>query len=161
MNPFSSASASRAKPATLCLAFVFASMSLATPSSAFADPAGFWEGSYSCLQGQTALALRVIPIDGAHFNGIFHFHASAQNPLVPDGCYTMHGELAGDSHQLIFVPGEWIQRPANYVMVGLAGTVAGETYTGQITGGFNCTAFQLFRVKDEAAMADSCGQLVD
>src|ERR1700733_5920203 len=83
--------------ASVALIVIFVS----SRAQAIESPEGQWEGSYSCIQGQTALELSVMPADENHFNAFFHFHSLSSNPSVPEGCFTMKGAFDPTSRQLM------------------------------------------------------------
>lgn len=55
-----------------------------------------------------------------NLTGTFEFSALPENPSVPHGAYTLTGTttVASGEVTVTLVPGEWIERPGNYVMVG-------------------------------------------
>lgn len=119
--------------------------------SAWADGAGSgtWEGSYVCGQGDTALTLILRPgRNRGALDGLFHFHASAGNPGVPEGCFTMRGSADGQSRQVKLSAGAWLLQPFGYVTVDLAGRLdsGGDRLSGQVIGPL-CQGFELRRVK--------------
>ncbi len=126
-------------------------VALLVPAAAIAaDVSGAWEGSYTCNQGLTGLALTVdVPQDGAA-RGVFRFYQVDANPGVPDGCFAMSGTVAGD--RLDLQAAGWLYRPWGYITVDLAGAVSadGATLSGSIYGP-NCTTFELHRVAGDVS----------
>lgn len=134
---------------------VVMALTVALIPRAWADDAasGTWEGSYACGQGDTALTLilRPGPNRGA-LDGLFHFHASAGNPGVPEGCFTMTGSVDGQSRQVSLAAGPWLLQPFGYVTVDLVGQLepGGARLSGRVIGPL-CQGFKLRRVKASSA----------
>ncbi|RYY07593.1 MAG: hypothetical protein EON55_21340 [Alphaproteobacteria bacterium] len=127
-------------------------MTLVSPAQADDAVSGTWEGSYVCGQGGTALTLILRPGHGRReLNGLFHFHGSASNPGVPEGCFTMTGSADAQSRQVKLSAGAWLLQPFGYVTVDLAGTLdpGGNHLSGQVIGPL-CQGFKLRRVKASA-----------
>lgn len=101
-----------------------------------------WTGSYSCTQGATALKLTLIDDDPARLSAVFAFGPTPANPDVPRGSYTLRGTRRGEQVEL--APDTWLERPADYVMVGLNGRIAGARFEGRIQFD-GCTSFSLQR----------------
>lgn len=119
-------------------------MSLVAAQAASLPPIGLWQGTYHCAQGETALALEITAISPTRVRAVFYFHALANNPNVPPGCFSMQGRFDPASRQLELTPTRWLSQPPSYVWTGLSGTVApgGAGLTGTIQGPA-CTDFAL------------------
>lgn len=132
-------------------------------SSALAEaPAmgGTWRGSYDCAQGRTGLTLTIDQQDGAAFTGVFHFYAIAENPSVPEGCFTISGQVS-DGGRVDVTGGTWLKRPAGYVLVDLKGqlTSDGSRLPGVVTTpgqGKLCTSFRLSKISRKPDIASPC-----
>ena len=104
---------------------------------------GVWKGTYTCSQGLTALELTIKKISSEDVEAIFNFSAHPSNPNVPSGSYKMLGEYT-TPHKLDLETYQWIQRPANYAMVGLLGGFDSSFSTYRGTVPFSgCTTFSL------------------
>jgi len=99
-----------------------------------------WIGQYDCAQGTTELRLRIRAVRGNAVDSIFEFR---HVPSGAFGQFTLSGTINGAGGHVVLEPGEWLERPRNYVMVGMDGTLSpsGDTFTGRITeegcGGFS------------------------
>jgi hypothetical protein len=115
-------------------------------SRAAAGPTETWEGEYTCTQGVTALTLHVTRRGETALEATFMFRASDKNPGVPTGAYTLVGQMRPD-RSFELTPSQWIDRPGNYIMVGMAGDVdgTGTIMRGRITEDA-CGGFELRRV---------------
>lgn len=95
-------------------------------------------GRYRCAQGVTELTLRVVEVRGAAVRAEFVFDHPQSGAA---GRYFMTGTCAGDA--LSLDPDRWVVRPANYMMVGMRGTLGPQaaSYEGSMThpscGGFS------------------------
>lgn len=103
---------------------------------------GLWEGTYSCAQGVTGLTLTLVELDNGSINGVFNFYPVTQNPSASAGTFTVNATL--NDNRLVVRPGNWVQQPSGYVMVGLDGTVSGNSYVGSVDGP-GCSNFSLKR----------------
>jgi hypothetical protein len=106
-----------------------------------------FKGHYFCAQGRTELTLVFEETDEDALNVVFEFHfpGSTTHPAA-DGSYRMHGAYDAKSRQLRLKGEQWIDRPTDYVMVDLAGTVnASGAINGTLTGAPQCTAFSVTR----------------
>jgi hypothetical protein len=108
-----------------------------------------WRGRYLCAQGPTALEL-TLERDGDAVRGTFAFAALPENPTVPSGAYTLTGTSAtADRDEVIvtMVPGQWLDQPAGYVMVGFTARTDRErrTMRGSIDDA-GCGAIEVSRV---------------
>lgn len=77
----------------------------------------------------------------------FHFFAPDSNPGLPEGSYAMEGTFNQDTGFLQLGGVEWLNRPANYEMIPLKGTIdsARELFTGNIEFP-DCREFTLKRI---------------
>lgn len=99
-----------------------------------------WVGEYTCAQGVTSLWLRVTRVGGHVVDAVFQFDWGTTR-----GSFAMHGTYDGSSRRMKFVPDEWIEQPAGWVMVGMDGAVdAAGNYRGSITNAA-CGAFEVSR----------------
>ncbi|NGO74631.1 protein kinase [Streptomyces sp. YC504] len=104
---------------------------------------GEWRGTYTCLQGNTGLTLTMSE-DSGTVAATFDFYAVDSNPDVPPGTFAMKGTFSGGRLELL--GDRWIQQPEDYLMVGLAADVDGEspqTITGTV-------------MNDDGTPSDSC-----
>ena len=97
-------------------------------------------GSYYCAQGDTALTLRVLSVEGASLRVEFVFNHA---PSHAAGRYTLTGMCA--SGHVTLQPEAWISRPPGYIMVGMEGDAARDgRFSGRMThtlcGAFSVTA---------------------
>jgi hypothetical protein len=99
-----------------------------------------WLGTYTCAQGETDLALHVRHTSPDGLEAVFEF---SHGPSNANGSYRMRGTIAPNG-EITLVPGEWIDRPRNYVSVGMHGVVRGATFTGQMDNP-TCSVFSLRR----------------
>jgi len=107
-----------------------------------------WVGRYLCAQGPTHVVL-TLDHDGSDLKGKFEFGALPENPSVPHGEYTLTGTSTVESGGEVTVkltPGEWIEHPGNYVMVGIEAHTDRERrlLTGKITDA-SCGMFEVTR----------------
>ena len=107
-----------------------------------------WVGRYVCAQGPTRLVL-TLDHEGSNLKGKFEFGALPENPSVPHGEYTLTGTSTvepGGEVTVVLEPGEWIEHPGNYVMVGLVAHTDRERrlLTGTITNP-SCGTIELAR----------------
>lgn len=82
---------------------------------------------------------------------IFHFHAAASNPGIPEGKYRMEGTFNYDTGTLHLGGLSWIERPPQYDMVPLSGTINHERnmFKGKIEFP-HCNQFTLRKVSSSA-----------
>ena len=109
-----------------------------------------WAGRYICAQGPTHVVV-TLDHDGANLKGTFEFTALPENPNVPHGLYSLTGTATTSPDgevTVTLVPGEWIERPANYEMVGLEAHTDRERrlMTGKITYP-SCSTVELARAR--------------
>jgi opacity protein-like surface antigen len=137
-------------------------ISLATAAALVATPAaaadanfldGAFEGGYTCGQGMTFLRLTLDGDTDGYIRGRFFFSSvswqGGSNLSVPDGEFTVTGRL-NDQGQIVLQGERWIQQPANYGMVNLAGLVRRQSdgalvLEGNVGGAPGCTTFQVGR----------------
>jgi len=127
------------KPRDLVPAAPASALSTAARRAPFAS-GQTWSGAYVCTQGETALQLHVTAVDHGKVDAIFEFDHGATH-----GTFRMRGTYDDGRQALDLTPGAWIDRPGNYMTVGMQGHVApdGRTYGGGITGAVGCTTFAL------------------
>jgi hypothetical protein len=91
-----------------------------------------WRGRYLCTQGETSLVLRVREVRGNSVVAAFDFD---HPPTRVHGAYLVSGAYDPQEHTLDLEPVRWLDRPTDYVMVGLSGALAsdGRRYEGRIT----------------------------
>lgn len=100
----------------------------AAPATALVRPGEDWFGRYVCAQGETDLDLRIENVTADSVEATFIF---AHGPSGAAGSYRMRGTIS-PSGRMRLVPSAWIQRPPNYVMVGMSGELRGDTFSGRI-----------------------------
>lgn len=125
---------------------------IAAALAAFALPAaaqdhpldGVWKGAYDCAQGRTGLTLTLDASPNGQVTGTFAFWPRSDNPYVARGSFRVVGTVAPKGElQLRGV--SWIDQPANYSMVDLAGAVyrgdngAIDSMLGDVLGAPGCT----------------------
>jgi hypothetical protein len=117
-----------------------------------AEIAGVWSGKYICTQGITALRLELIDIGAGRVRATFQFGPLPENPLVPEGAYTMTGWFDPAGRRLVLRQEAWTRHPQGYVMVDLDGRlvasrdlISGHIVTDDRT---SCSWFQVVR-RDE------------
>lgn len=108
-------------------------------------PGQDWLGTYTCAQGLTSVDLRIVSthcdvIDDAQF--IFDWQTGGVT-----GSYHMTGTFDPNSGTATFTPAGWIIDPngmgnLSSHMVGMSGSVSGNTYAGNITDGA-CGSFSV------------------
>lgn len=128
----------RSRTAVRRLAVVMAACAASVGPAAAQVPdsrpvAGRWVGTYTCAQGQTGVTLTLAAEIMGQVDGLFEFYAVASNPSVPSGRYRVRGWYTADG-LLGLVGTEWIQRPPDYIMVGVLARLAagGQVLTGTI-----------------------------
>ena len=122
-----------------------------------AAAAEYWEGAYTCYQGETALTLSLDPAPDGTTTALFHFYEAPANPGVPEGCFTMSGTLNRDTGAFDLQAGRWLLQPWNYVSVDLHGTLKGDGAALQgIVAGPGCTTFVLRRVARPSRATAAC-----
>lgn len=92
-----------------------------TPAYAPLPPHTVWTGRYECAQGVTSLQLTLDVEANGRARAIFDFGPLADNPTVPNGSFRLRGTAteADDAITVSLQPEEWIDRPDNFVMVGI------------------------------------------
>ncbi|MEV0589641.1 serine/threonine-protein kinase [Nonomuraea sp. NPDC050310] len=106
--------------------------------------AGTWTGEYTCTQGVTALTLTITGTPDA-LKATFAFGADPSNPGVPTGSFAMRGTV--EDGVLRLRGDRWIDRPGDYLMVGLLARLAPERpdrLDGTVESD-GCTTFSLHR----------------
>jgi hypothetical protein len=96
---------------------------------AFAD-GQTWNGTYTCAQGLTGVALHITHVSGNDVEAVFDFTV----PSAPNGKYKMSGVYAPGTRHLRLEPGAWIVQPTGYGPVPVDATVSadGKSYSGRI-----------------------------
>lgn len=148
-------SAARSCRSLLLLSLVVAFVPRARADGALSSA---WEGSYDCAQGHTAvtLVLRSVGDEGA-LGGVFYFHASPNNPGIPEGCFAVGGRYHAGSREVKLSARQWLLQPFGYVTVDLDGQLApgGDQLSGRVIGPL-CTSFNLRRVAGPRAIPSPC-----
>lgn len=100
-----------------------------------------WRGKYVCTQGLTDLAFRVTEVNGPRIAAVFGFFHEDSGA---SGSYRMSGFFDARSGRVSFEPGEWIERPPNYVTVSMKGRITpdGSLFAGRIPHA-GCSWFRL------------------
>ena len=138
------------------LALLLAGLAIAAPATAHQGVFGTWVGTYSCGQGRTALILSIQPGKAAPLSARFHFGATADNPSVPSGCFSMEGGYHQQSGSFLLMGDAWLHQPPDYVTVDLEGRHLADrdVIRGEVRGP-GCRGFELRRAAvpafDEAA----------
>jgi hypothetical protein len=99
-----------------------------------------WVGTYTCAQGETELILHLDRSPDGSITGVFEF---SHSPSGAAGAYKMTGAIEPNGNVRL-VPGPWVQRPTNYISVGMHGRVRGDTFTGRMDHA-SCGSFSLHR----------------
>jgi hypothetical protein len=126
---------------------------------AFAEPAGVWEGSYTCSQGKTLLQLVILPSKEGGNEAYFAFKTPPGADRI-SGCFRMQGDTVVNGAPTRFRQTEWVRRPAGYVMVDLEGLINLEV--GVMAGGVHgpgCSVFWLKRIQSAPDIPDECAAL--
>ena len=144
---------------------ILALVALAAMSPAYADDGettltGTWRGSYVCSQGLTGLTLTIERQNGRTFSGVFQFYPVAGNPAVPDGCFTVSGQVT-EPGGLDIIGSRWIKQPAGYITVDLHGRLSrgGTAFAGEVetpARGKLCSTFALSKASARPIVASSC-----
>lgn len=108
---------------------------------------GSWLGKYECAQGITRLLL-VITTNSSNIDAVFNFSADNNNPNVPSGSFRMTGNYDSISKKLTLNATNWIDKPANYIIVDFEGLVSPseKSIVGNVIG-TSCTAFMLKKIE--------------
>ena len=88
-----------------------------------------YEGAYLCSQGETHLTLRIRAIQDEQVEGSFEF---AHDASGAHGVFTVVGTFRPATKRLELLPVKWVERPADYFMVGLAGNADHDFIRGKI-----------------------------
>jgi TPR repeat protein len=103
-----------------------------------------WVGSYTCAQGLTDVALRVVDTgaDG-HLSIVFEFDYGKGTVR---GRYLGPGRYDASTGSFELSPGTWLEQPPRYVMVGARGEVSaqGRVMVGQMDAA-SCGAIRVVR----------------
>jgi hypothetical protein len=95
------------------------------------DILGVWEGSYTAGQGETGLTLEVFQ-EGGEVKAIFKFYNLPGKSNATEGSFYMKGAYDSATKIHTFTGYEWINKPQNYDMVTIAGTVNNGNYEGRL-----------------------------
>ena len=104
---------------------------------------GIWKGVYTCAQGPTGLTLTLRGAADGLVEGDFLFYPTPSHPSAATGRFIVRGSYFSDG-VLVLGGGAWIERPDNYLAVGLRGVVNGNAFTGVVPECGN-SAFTLTR----------------
>lgn len=110
-----------------------------------------WQGRYVCPQGETELRLEIVRVSGASVAARFVFH---HVPSDAAGSYSMEGLYDAASTELVLAPVRWIERPPDYLMVGLSGRVSNGVYSGRVSADY-CGDFRVELVGRAPASGDA------
>jgi hypothetical protein len=115
---------------------------------------GLWEGSYSAGQGETGLTLSVYEVGGS-FKAIFYFYNLPGQSNAADGKYYMNVSYNTSDGKFFLRGYEWILRPNNYTFADLEGTLAGDVFSGYLSGSsYNFRVVKVDPDKREAEIAE-------
>lgn len=85
---------------------------------------GQWNGIYTASQGETNLKLVINSVDdNGAVDAVFKFSPTTLNYTVPSGSFKMKGMYYKDTNVIQLEGAEWINKPANYEMVNMAGNI--------------------------------------
>ncbi|MGH9210702.1 MAG: hypothetical protein ACRD2C_08465 [Acidimicrobiales bacterium] len=118
---------------------------------------GAFSGTYACTQGVTGIDLTLEDLGDRVVGATYDFYAVAENPGVPSGSYRMEGTYLDG--EMVLSGTEWIEQPADYLMVDLRifselGIDPNRLYgTVRLADGTEsgCSIFGIDRVEDDAA----------
>jgi hypothetical protein len=106
-------------------------------------PAGIYQGTYVCPQGETALTLTVsAPADGQQ-SAEFAFGGNAG---LPTGAYLVR-VLVDQAGGIVLIPQQWLRKPDGYEMVGARLHRDGDQLSGTIVNSA-CRDIGLHRVAE-------------
>ena len=132
------------KVAALAASVLAATVSGTGPSFANDDQVlAEYSGQYTCIQGTTALRLRVFgDFTKSTHKAIFQFGPTLTNQTVPTGSFVLEGTFQTNGGVIDLHPVGWISQPYGYTMVGLTGRSddGGDTFLGSVINGLGCTA---------------------
>ena len=119
---------------------------------------GEWGGTYTCMQGVTAVRLVIAPAGERRVKALAHFFAAPENPDVPEGCFMLGGTFNLTSGDLDLGAERWVIQPTNYRMIDLVGAVDrdGGQLRGRVLGPKGCTSFALTRAKATRPLPEAC-----
>jgi len=128
------------------------------PGQSASPVARDWDGTYTCIQGPTALHLTIKPLSDGRLSAVFNFYSLPSNPRVPSGSFQMNGTFNPSTQRVILSPGDWLSRPLGFTTVGLDGTLdcKADHFSGKVTGGTFCTVFDLSRTKSSPSNVGPC-----
>ena len=96
---------------------------------------GFWDGTYACYQGETAVSAALSKPDAAGATrGTFTFGSLPGQTNARAGSYNITGAYDSTTQDFIALPAGWIDQPENYVQVGFTAALgaSGQTLTGRV-----------------------------
>ena len=102
-------------------------------------PAGVYQGTYYCLQGQTALTLTVSAPSEGRQTAEFAFGG---NDGIPTGAYLV--SVTAQGREIVLTPDRWLRKPENYEMVRSHLRREGDRLTGVIANP-NCRGIRVRR----------------
>jgi hypothetical protein len=111
----------------------------ATGTATAEDFTGRFTGTYICAQTHVALQLELRASPSGALRAVFSGGGTNAQPRVS---FSLTGEWRGNAFRLL--PEKWIEHPANYVMIPLAGTLQ----NGRVSGIVNyprCETFEAAR----------------
>jgi hypothetical protein len=71
----------------------------------------------------TDLRLPIFQTTASRVTAVFRCSPNSTNPDGASGRFWLSGTYRSRSNSIVLRPSRWIKRPANYIMVGLAGDV--------------------------------------
>ncbi len=133
-------------------------MTVHTPDAvARGTPIGAWRGTYTCLQGLTALDLSIRQAGHGRLKAVFRFGPLPSNPSTPTGCYVLAGTIDSASRHIVLRPRTWLDHPPGFVMVGMEGDLDSSTVLrGRIVDNPFCSTFNLKRDTAPTMAATAC-----
>jgi hypothetical protein len=109
----------------------------------------WWQGTYSCAQGQTDLRLKTRSSPDGTVEALFEFGPFWDGKTPPIGSFLLKGSIRNTDGFMLLDPVRWISQPPGYDMVGLAGLVSEDAYYGSVVGA-RCGEFFASRLKTES-----------
>ena len=100
------------------------------------DLVGVWKGSYFAGQGETAMILTVYEERGAYM-AIWDFYNLPGRSNAGEGKFYLQVSYNRAREKFYLKATEWIERPSNYGMPDLEGTITGNVFSGFLSGSNN------------------------
>jgi hypothetical protein len=97
------------------------------------DLVGVWEGSYRAGQGETGMTLSVFN-EGGNYRAIWDFYNLPGRSNSAQGKFYMRVSYNQSTGNFFLEGYEWIERPNNYSMANLEGTITGDVFSGFLSG---------------------------